>query len=296
MKQFPIGQGHGVAGRFCGLPDQFSDFNQSKIAILPVAFDKTTTYRHGTEKGPAALIEASRNVELYDIETQTEVYLHGICTLPILKPKNSNSMLHSVYEISQDLIQQDKFMVTLGGEHSISFAPIKAHSELFPSLSILQLDAHADLQDAYENNPWSHASVMARVIELPKIKSIVAVGVRSMSQEELKHLSHVKTFFCHELFNSDEWMTEVVRHLSKNVYITLDLDVFDSGLMPSTGTPEPGGLDWPRVTKLLKLVSQQRNLVGFDVVELCPQAANPAPDFLAAKLVYKLLSYKFFSQ
>ncbi len=293
MANFYIGPGHDITNRFGDLPDPLSNLTDSKIVILPVAFDQTTTYRHGTDKGPAALIEASRHVELYDIETNTEVYLQGICTLPIMRPKNSKEMRQAIYEQINNLLKQHKFVVTLGGEHSISFGAIEAHSHFFSSVSILQLDAHSDLQDAYEGNPWSHASIMARVTELPSIAKAVAVGIRSMSREECKNLSRVTTFFCHELFESDEWMLKVLDHLSDNVYLTFDLDVFDSALMPSTGTPEPGGLYWPQVTKLLKLIAQYKNLVGFDVVELCPNAIDPSPDFLAAKLVYKLLSYQF---
>lgn len=293
MSDIPVGQGHGIAGRYGGLPDEFFNFKEAKIVILPVAFDKTTTYQKGTHQGPVALIEASRHLELYDIETDSEVYLKGICTLPILSPQDSEEMLQIVYKQTQDLLEQDKFVVTIGGEHSISWAPIKAHSEKFTKLSVLQLDAHADLQEAYEGNPWSHASVMARVSELPNIDQIVSVGIRSLSREEQGHLSRVTPFFCHTLFDSDAWMQSVVDCLTENVYITLDLDVFDSGLMPSTGTPEPGGLNWPQVTKLLKKVIQTKCLVGFDVVELCPNPYNLSPDFLAAKLVYKLLSYKF---
>lgn len=291
MTHFPFGQGLGLAGRYGGLPDQFSNLTDSQIVILPIAFDQTTTYRHGTDQGPAALIEASRNLELYDIETQTEVYLKGICTLPTIHSKQSEEMLHIAYQHITHLLQQHKFIVTLGGEHSISLAPIRAHSEYFPSLSILQLDAHADLQDTYEGNPLSHASVMARVIELPHIKNVIGVGIRSMSHEETKNLHRITPYFCHELFESDKWMDNALDQLADHVYLTFDLDVFDSSLMPSTGTPEPGGLYWPQVTKFLKLVSQHKRLVGFDVVELCPNPSDPSPDFLAAKLIYKILSY-----
>jgi agmatinase len=293
MTNYPIDQGHGIAGRYMGLPDQFSNLDQSKIVLLPVAFDQTTTYRHGTDQGPAALIEASRHLEIYDIETNSEVYRKGICTLPTIESTQSEELLKAVYQEVLQLLKQNKFIVTLGGEHSISFAPIKAYSEFYPSLSVLQLDAHSDLQDRYEGNPWSHASVMARVLELPHVKNVVSVGIRSMSPEELKNLKRTTPFFCHDLFESDEWMHQVLTHLSDHVYLTFDLDVFDSSVMPSTGTPEPGGLNWHQVTKFLKLVNQHKQLVGFDLVELCPNPNDPSPDFLAAKLVYKILSYKF---
>jgi agmatinase len=293
MTQTFYNQGLGVAGRFGGLLDPFANLNDSQIVILPVAFDQTTTYQHGTDKGPAALIEASRHLELYDIETDTEVYLKGIHTLSILQPQSTEAMLQAVHEQVQYFLKRKKVVVTLGGEHTISYAAIQAYSEHFESLSILQLDAHADLQDQYEGNPWSHACVMARVLELRSIHQVVSVGVRSLSSEEKENLKKTVPFFAHQLVDNDDWMLQLCNILSDVVYVTFDLDVFDSSIMPSTGTPEPGGLNWTQVTKLLKLISQNKRIVGFDVVELCPNPAMIAPDFLAAKLVYKLLSYQF---
>jgi agmatinase len=285
-----IGQGHGVAGHFLGLPFRRS---AAKIAILPVAFDLTSTYGKGSDKGPAALIEASRNVELYDIETDSEAYLHGIYTAPIIRAKTSEAMLKKTYQKTREFLNEGKFVVVLGGEHSISYAPIRAYSEKYPQLTVLQFDAHADLQEAYENNPWSHASVMARVREIPGIKKIVAAGIRSMSREELASLDRKSTFFAHEIAEDRTWMDRLLKKLSGPVYITFDLDVFDSALMPSTGTPEPGGFSWNQALHILKRVAKEKNLVGCDVVELCPNKNMRAPDYLAAKLVYKLLSYRF---
>jgi agmatinase len=294
MDHFPIGQGHGIAGRYAGLPDEFSHLNHSQVVILPVPFDLTTTYQHGTEKGPAALIEASRNMELYDIETKTYIYQVGIHTAEAVRASNCEQMQQEVYRRSKDYLSQGKFLITLGGEHSISYAPIHAHAEQFPGMSVLQIDAHADLQEAYEGNPWSHASVMARVRELPHISSIVAVGIRSLSQEEAQVLDREKTFFGHELDLTGHWIDKVISQLSDQVYMTFDLDGFDSSLMPSTGTPEPGGLSWNQAMALLKRVAEKKHIIGFDVVELCPSPTNIAPDYLAAKLVYKILSYHYF--
>lgn len=292
-KKIPIGQGHGEAGIFAGLPTSFSQQSFSKIVLLPVPFDKTTTYRKGSDKGPDALIEASRNLELYDIETDSEIYLKGIYTAPPILAENSETMLDMTYQLTKDFITKDKFVVVIGGEHSISYAPIRACSERYKSLTVLQLDAHADLQNSYENNPWSHACVMARVKELPNVAKIVSVGIRSMSSEELPNLDRQNTFFAHDIHESAHWVDKVTEKFSEHVYITFDLDVFDSSLMSSTGTPEPGGLSWHQALKLLKRVAKERTIVGFDVVELCPCPYNPAPDYLAAKLVYKILSYKF---
>jgi len=291
--KIPIGQGHGIAGRYAGLPNPYGLESASKIVLLPIPFDKTTTYQKGSDKGPEALIEASRNLELYDIETDSEVYLRGIYTAPPLLADTSEQMLELGYQKVKNLLNQGKFVVVIGGEHSVSYAPIKAYAEHFKQLTILQFDAHADLQNSYENNPWSHASVMARVKELPGIVKIVSVGIRSMSSDELANLDRPNTFFAHDIFENASWMDQVLERLSGPIYITFDLDVFDSALMPSTGTPEPGGLYWPEILKLLKRVAQEKSIVGFDVVELCPRPSDPAPDYLAAKLIYKMLSYTF---
>lgn len=286
-----IGEGHGIAGRYAGLPDPYGSESASQIVILPVAFDKTSTYQKGSNKGPKALIEASRNMELYDIETDSQVYLQGIYTDSSICERTSQKMLQTTYERAKKWIAQDKFLVTIGGEHAISYAPIKALAEHHGKLTVLQLDAHADLHPAYENNPWSHASVMARVKEIPQVTKIVAVGIRSMSHEELPSLDTAHTFFAHNL--DEGWVEEVVQKLQGPIYITFDLDVFDSSLMPSTGTPEPGGLSWNQAMTLLKRVMQEKSVVGCDVVELCPNRHHLAPDYVAAKLIYKLLSYKY---
>lgn len=287
-----VEHGHGLEGRYAGLPDSYSSEASAKIVLLPVPFDQTTTYQKGTDKGPKALIEASRNMELYDIETAFEVYKEGIYTAPAINIESSEPMLQALYERTKHFLEQGKFVVVVGGEHSISYAPIRAHAEKYGKLTVLQLDAHADLQPAYEGNPWSHASVMARVKELNNVEKIVSVGIRSMATEELPNLDGANTFFAHKL-EGNEWISEVLSKLSGPVYVTFDLDVFDSSLMPSTGTPEPGGLTWNQATKLLQRVAQEKQLVGFDVVELCPKEGHPAPDYLAAKLIYKLLSYQF---
>jgi agmatinase len=293
IMELPIGQGHGVAGNYAGLPKKYTDPKKSAVVILPVPFDMTTTYQYGAHKGPEALIEASRNLELYDIETDSEVYERGIYTAPAIEAQNSEEMRKKTHERVAHYVEQGQFVVTLGGEHSISIAPIKAHLERYPNLSVLQFDAHADLVDAYEGNPWSHASVMQRVKELPGIGPLVAVGIRSMSVEEVKNMDRTHTFFAHDLDAEDTWMEKAVALLTNEVYITFDLDAFDSSIMPSTGTPEPGGLNWRQATKLLQLVAKKKKIVGCDVLELCPNSSNIAPDFLAAKLVYKILSYKF---
>jgi len=273
------------------LPEEYSDADNSGIVIIPVAYDGTSTWVKGADKGPAAIIEASANMELYDIETDSEVYKQGIFTeTPIEGEISTREMVEAVVENVRYYLGKDKFTIVIGGEHSVNIGSVKAHAEKYDDLTILQLDAHTDLRDEYNGSKYNHACVMARAKE---VCQIVQVGVRSMDASEKDFMDSSRTFFAKDIYNNTDWIKRVISMLSDNVYITIDLDVFDPSIMPSTGTPEPGGLLWYDVLALLKTVSNKKNIVGFDVVELCPDARNKAPDFLAAKLIYKLLSYKF---
>lgn len=276
---------------FGGLSEQFTNYENSKIVILPVPFDKTSTWLKGSDRGPAAIIEASQHMELYDIETNSEVYKQGIFTETEILTSNSALMIKKVHKKVKNLLSDEKFVVTLGGEHSVSIAVIMAYSNFFNEIGVLHLDAHTDMRDSFRGDKYSHACAMARVKEITE--DVISVGVRSMDSSELKNIDKNRIFYADEIHHSDNWIKKVNSKLSKNVYINIDLDVFDPGIMPSTGTPEPGGLDWYQVIKLLRVVSESKNIIGFDVVELCP-FKNKAPDFLAAKLIYKLLNYKFF--
>lgn len=279
--------------RFGDIPEEFAELSSSKIVVVPVPYDGTSTWIKGANKGPDALLEASANMELYDIETDSEVYKHGIFTAkPVLEKENPKKMVHAVYQSVTEYIKQEKFVVTLGGEHSVTIGSVIAHAENFPGMSVLQLDAHTDLRPEYEESIYNHACVMARVKE---ICPFVQVGIRSMDVEENIYINQGRIFYAEDIVpvGNTVWMDKLLEGLSENVYITIDLDVFDPSIMPSTGTPEPGGMSWYSVLELLRKVNDNRNIVGFDVVELCPNENNPAPDFLAAKLTYKLLSYKF---
>jgi agmatinase len=275
---------------FGGLPDKYSTCRNSKIIVLPVPFDKTSSWMKGSDKGPDAIINASRNMELYDIETNAEVFRKGIHTAKAVTAGNARTMTVKVQKKVEALLKDDKFIIVLGGEHTVSLGTIRAHAEWFNNLSILHLDAHSDMRDSYEGDKYSHASIMARVKEITK--NIVSVGIRSTDSSELKNINKQNTFYASTIHHSKDWIKKAERKLSENVYITIDLDVFDPSIMPSTGTPEPGGLGWYDVLDLIEFVSKNKNIVGFDVVELCP-SKNKAPDFLAAKLMYKLLSFKF---
>lgn len=281
---------HPVPFNFGGLSPTFSGFTESKIAILPVAFDKASSWMRGSRKGPNAIIDASRFMELYDMETGTQVFQKGIHTLNPLRARNSGSLNKKVSDKVAEILDDDKFVVVLGGEHSVSLGSIIAHQGVFPEMGVLHLDAHADLRNSFEGNPYNHACVMARVKDY--VNSIVSVGIRSMDISELENLNQVTMIAAHEIDRDGQWIERAIKELTDEVYITVDLDVLDSGIMPSTGTPEPGGLLWNQLISLLGAVSEHKRIVGFDVVELCP-SKNRAPDYLAAKLVYKLLSLIF---
>ncbi|MCP4610101.1 MAG: agmatinase [Planctomycetes bacterium] len=277
--------------QFGYLPEEYSDPEKSEIVIIPVAYDGTSTWVKGADKGPAAMIEASVNMELYDIETDSEVYKKGIFTEETTGGDiSTNEMIDAVHGTVRYYLENDKFVVVIGGEHSVSIGSIKAHAKQFQNLTVLQLDAHADLREEYNGSKYNHACVMARTKELCPI---VQVGIRSMDSSEKESMDKANVFFAKDIYNNTDWIKKAVSKLSENVYITIDLDVFDPSIMPSTGTPEPGGLFWYDVLELLRTVSEKKNLVGFDVVELCPNSRTTAPDFMAAKLIYKLLSYKF---
>jgi len=276
---------------FGGLPARYSAYRNSNVVVLPVPFDKTSSWLKGSDKGPRAIIDASRNMELYDIETDSEVYRKGIHTAKAVTADSSPAMVERVRKKTGELLNDGKFVVVLGGEHAVSLGTIQAHAGLFRDMSILHLDAHSDMRDSYEGDRLSHACIMARAKEVTG--NIVSVGIRSSDSSELKNIKKQDTFYASYIHHSKDWIKKAVTKLSRNVYITIDLDVFDSSIMPSTGTPEPGGLGWYDIIDLLEGVAGKKNIVGFDVVELCPAKNNPAPDFLAAKLVYKLLSMKF---
>jgi len=264
------------------------------VVILPIPYEQTTTYGTGTKEGPMAIIAASRHMELYDEELDFEAYRVGIHTLRELEPVASGpkAMLERITEVARDLLAHDKFVVSLGGEHTISFGLVRAFAERYPNLSVLQFDAHADLRDAYQGTPYNHASVLRRVSE---IVPAVQVGIRSLSREEATWVKATgrHLFYASEVIGSPTAATAISDALTDQVYITICLDGLDPSIMPAVGTPEPGGLGWYDVLRIVRRVAETRHIVGFDVVELFPIAGNFAPDFLAAKLVYKVLSYRY---
>lgn len=290
-----------VPNNFGGLSEEFSSYDKSKIVILPVPYDETRDWIVGKDwekmdasQGPQAIIAASRNMELYDLSTDSETYLQGIHTLSAIKVKKDPEETIKLIETEAfKHIRRNKFVVMLGGEHSISTGLVKALHHKFPKMSVLQIDAHSDLRDDWEDGgPYSHASVMARITE---ICPAVQVGIRSMCVEESKKIKqgNYNIFYAKDIHDHNQWMEQAISKLTDDVFITIDLDGLDPSIMPSTGTPVPGGLQWYQTLKFLKKVFQKKNVIGFDVVELAPNPGNVSPDFLAAKLTYTLLSYKF---
>ena len=269
----------------------YADLPTAKVVILPVPYDGTTEWHSGTREGPQAIINASQYLELYDIEINREIYKVGIHTLPKVQPSlnSPEEMIDRVYRIAGELTRQAKFVVMFGGEHSLSLGMVQALKEKNQDLSVLQLDAHTDLRDEYLGTKYSHACVMRRILELCPI---VQVGIRSLSGEEQIFLAQNNMHPFFSTPNPDLASPEdITALLSDNVYVTIDLDVFDPSIMPAVGTPEPGGMQWHEVLNLLKTVTLHRRVIGFDLVELCPKEGPASCAFLAAKLAYKLIGY-----
>lgn len=266
-------------------------YSESRIIIVPVPYDETSTYMKGSDKGPDAILDASVNLEFYDVETSSQAHLAGIHTIePVTVRDTPENLVEAVRSKTAELLGEGKFPVIIGGNHTVPIGAFRAYSESYNDLTILQLDAHADLRPEYEGSPLNHACAMARARECAPI---VQVGIRSMSKDEVPYLSRERMFFSHELHADKSLYRKALDLLTPNVYLTIDLDVFDPSLIPSTGTPEPGGPDYFELMHFLREVIRTRNLVGFDVVELCPNENNKAPDFIASKIIYQLLSYRF---
>lgn len=275
------------------IPAEFAGYDKSSVVVIPVPFDGTSTWVKGADKGPEALLEATANMELFDIEKWQEFYTCGIYTdKPVAPHSNPEDMVYDVYKTTRKHLLAKKYCMVLGGEHSVSIGAIRAYQELFPDITILQLDAHGDLRNEYEGSSNNHACVMARAREK---SPIVQVGIRSICIEETEVIDKSRVFFAHQIMDDDDWMDKAISLLTENVYITIDLDAFDPSELPATGTPEPGGMRWNQIIRFLEKVHNARNVVGSDVVELCPDTHSKPSEFLAAKLTYKLIGMKFFN-
>ena len=272
-------------------PESFSRKENSKIVLLPVPYDGTSTWQKGADQGPQAFLEASENMELYDIETASEVYKQGIYLAPAITENSSpEAMVNAVYATTKEFIKKNKFVTLFGGEHSVSIGSIRAFNDCFQNLTVVHIDAHADLRKEYEGTPYNHACA---VHEASQKTNLIQIAIRSMDAIEKTYMNEEKTYFAHEMIDDIGWTDTALDQMTQNVFITFDLDAFDPSILPSTGTPEPGGLFWYETLSFLKQIFEEKNVVGFDIVELCPNPHDKSSDFLAAKLYYKMLSYKF---
>ena len=276
---------------YAGIPEKYAKLEHAKIVLIPVPYDGTSTWQKGADKGPKAFLEASENMELYDIETDSEVYKQGVyLTDAVTENTSPESMVNAVHEVTKKYIKRNKFVTVFGGEHSVSIGTIRAFNEMFPNLTVLHIDAHADLRKSYDGSSCNHACA---VYEASQNTNLIQVGIRSMDVKEKSIMNLEKTYFAHDMAINTSWTDSAIDQMTENVYITFDLDAFDPSILPSTGTPEPGGLLWYETLDFLKQVFTEKNVVGFDIVELCPNNSDKSSDFIAAKLYYKMLSYKF---
>jgi agmatinase len=282
-----------ITDNYAGIPDEFATEQNSKIVLIPVPYDGTSTWVKGADLGPDAFLDASANMELYDIETDSEVYRQGVYLDEAVQGHTSpESMVDEVHKRVKSWLEKDKYVTIVGGEHSITIGCVRAFREKFENLTVLQIDAHADLRPEYEGSACNHACA---VYEASKTTNLIQVGIRSMDVSEKEHMNMSKTFFAHTIAATpdDVWMQQVLDLCTENVFITIDLDGFDPSILPSTGTPEPGGLSYYQVLNLIKKVIQHKKLVGFDIMELCPNETERSSDFFMAKLYYKMLTYQF---
>ena len=291
---FPIEYEHTEPLQFGGVLPHAATFDAAAAVILPVAFERTTSYITGTHLGPRELLAASAQVELWDEELGVDVHHHGICTAPEmdLAAVGLDEAMDRIGTTTGAMFDHGKFLVTLGGEHSITSPIVAAAAARHPGLGVLQIDAHADLRDTYLGQRHSHACAMRRTAERA---TLVQVGIRNISEEEVAVLPSLKTtiFYDSNMRDDPDWIARAVDALADPVYITIDLDGIDPGLMPAVGTPEPGGLSWRELLALLRRTFERRRVVACDVVELCPIPGMAGPNFIAARLVYKLLTYRF---
>ncbi len=280
--------------RFLGIENSVENIDDAQTAIIPVPVEYSTSYGTGTANGPESILRASPYLEFYDEELDFEVWKSGIYTAPAVKGKNtSDAWVKVIEQVVSSYLTQSKFLVILGGEHSISYPAHEAFYKKYPDISVLQLDAHSDMRDLYEGSKYSHACVMRRIWE--RNKSIVSLGIRSQCIEEREFIKEndIRIYYAHELQHG-KFPINILDYLGENVYITIDADFFDPSIMPSVGTPEPGGFFWYETLSFLKQLFETKNIVGLDVVELSPIKNLNHPDFFLAKLIYKLIGYKFY--
>lgn len=278
---------------FGGIEEKYSNLDFAKYVILKIPYEATTTYGKGTKYGPNAIIEASRNMELLDDETMIAGYLAGIHTTEdiLFDDLSPEKMVYKIYEFATFFLRKKKFLISIGGEHSISYPLIKAFSDFFNDFGILHIDAHLDLRESYEGTKYSHASVIRRISEINE--RIVSVGIRSISEEEAEYLSGYrgKIIWARDIVKDEKWIDRVIDFLPQKVYITFDIDGLDPSIIPSTGTPEPGGIGYYQILNLLKRVVMEKEVIGADFVEFAPIPYLTYPQFTISKIIYKLICF-----
>lgn len=280
-----------VKTNFAGIPDKYARLDEARTVLIPVPYNGSTTLHSETEKGPDAFLNAAENMELYDVETKSEVYKKGIYLAPAVSEKSSpEKMVETVHKTIKSYLQQEKFVTLFGGDHAFSIGSIRAFNEHFEDLTIVQFDAHANLRANYKGVAFTNASAL---YEASQNNNLVHVGIRSMDVAEVDQMDEGRTYFAHDLY--DEWMDDAIGQMTPNVFITFDLSAFDPSICPSVARPVPGGLFWYETLDFLKLIFKRKNVVGFDLAELSPNEKEKSSDFLAAKLYYKMLSYKFYT-
>ncbi len=274
---------------FLDMDSEYAQLEQARYVLLSVPYDGTSTFQKGADRGPQAIIDASDSIELYDVVVDNEAYLAGIhsdrYTYDLSSPER---MVEGVEQRVTHFLQQDKIVGLLGGEHSVSIGAIRAVKEKYPNLSVLQIDAHADLRDSYQDSQYNHACVMRRAQE---VCSVVQVGIRSVCREEQEAIIPQKIFYAHQIHKQEDWTDRVLEQLTDEVYLTIDLDGLDPSILPATGTPYPGGLSWNQLNELIEKLFQSKKVVAFDVVELAPFKHEKSSDVLAAVLVYRIISW-----
>jgi agmatinase len=277
--------------RFAGIDPKYCSYDHAAVLLQSIPYDGTSTWGKGADRGFAAFLDALENMELYDIETDSEAYRHGVHILPdITEDESPEKVFELVYQKTRELLASGKYLTCFGGEHSISIGVIKAFYEKYADLTVLQLDAHADLRDSYGGTPYNHACALH---DASRNANLVQVGIRSADSSEMKYLNRQQCYFAEDIYGDESWMDKSIAQMTDQVYLTIDLDAFDPSIMPATGTPEPGGLLWNPTLRYLRKVFEARTVVGFDITEFAPLEGQHAPQFLVAKLYYKLLSYKF---
>ncbi|OYX23967.1 MAG: agmatinase [Flavobacteriales bacterium 32-35-8] len=276
---------------YAGIPEEFAKLESAKVVLIPVPYEGTSIPQSGASKGPEAFLEASESMGHYDIETATEVYKQGIYLADaVTESSSAEAMVKAVHETTKKYIKRNKFVTIFGGSHSVSIGTIRAFNETFNNLTVLHLDAHANLNKTYKGSSFNSACA---AYEASQTTNLIQVGIRSMDAMEKTVIDVEKTYFAHEMAVDDTWMDGAIDQMTENVFITFDLSALDISIMPNSGNPEPGGLFWYETLDFLKQVFAEKNVVGFDIMEFCPNENNKASNALVARLYSKMISYKF---